>query len=207
MPDSLQTHGLYPTRLLYPIHSTVNSRPHPGIALQYLCSSSKPLCFLRDLHLHPVYVGLWQRLFVWDSFHSDCHRSATSLSASNASLFQTMPQCGDLIPASVPLTHSSPLPGAGPPAHCHLFPTSFLHPTKFCLGLWILFWQPGTRAHSQMVFCNIFSVWKCIPDVSMERDVFQVHLLLHHLILPISPPPNTTTPWGYSFNIWICWGT
>ena len=44
----------------------------------------------------------------------NCHRSAASLSASNASLFQTMPQCGDLIPASVPLTHSHPLPGAGP---------------------------------------------------------------------------------------------
>ena len=30
-----------------------------------------------------------------------------------------------------------------------------------------------------------FCVWRCIPDVSMERGVFHVHLFLHHLILTI----------------------
>ena len=36
-----------------------------------------------------------------------------------------------------------------------------------------------------MVFCMHFCVWRCIPDVSMERDVFHVRLLLLHLVLPL----------------------
>ena len=39
----------------------------------------------------------------------------------------------------------------------------------------------GTPVHSQLVFCMHFCVWRCIPDVSMERDVLHVHLLLCHL--------------------------
>ena len=41
----------------------------------------------------------------------------------------------------------------------------------------------GTPVHSQLVFCMCFCVWLCIPDVSMERDVLHVHLLLHYLVL------------------------
>ena len=33
------------------------------------------------------------------------------------------------------------------------------------------------------VFCMQFCVWRCIPDVSVERDVLHIHLLLHHLVL------------------------
>ena len=39
----------------------------------------------------------------------------------------------------------------------------------------------GTPIRSQLLFCMHFCVWRCIPDVSMERDVLHVHLLLHHL--------------------------
>ncbi|XP_065793192.1 complement factor H-like [Muntiacus reevesi] len=33
---------------------------------------------------------------------------------------------------------------------------------------------------SQLAFRKIFCVWRCIPDVSVERDVLHVHLLFHH---------------------------
>ena len=38
--------------------STVNSSPHPGIALQFLNSSSQLLCLPGDLHPYPGYVWL-----------------------------------------------------------------------------------------------------------------------------------------------------
>ena len=31
--------------------------------------------------------------------------------------------------------------------------------------------------------CKHFCVWRCIPDVSVERDVHHVHILLRHLVL------------------------
>ena len=36
---------------------------------------------------------------------------------------------------------------------------------------------------SQLVFCMHFCVWRCIPDVSVERDVLHLHLSLRHLVL------------------------
>ena len=52
---------------------------------------------------------------------------------------------------------------------------------EFCVGLYILFcWSGPVR--SQLVFCMHLCVWRCIPDVSVERDIFHVHLLLHHLV-------------------------
>ena len=35
----------------------------------------------------------------------------------------------------------------------------------------------------QLVFCMHFCVWRCIPDVSVERERVHVHLLLRHLVL------------------------
>ena len=52
--------------------------------------------------------------------------------------------------------------------------------------LYILFHWSGTPVCSQLVFCMHFCVWRCIPDVSEERDVLHVHLLLCHLVLPWS---------------------
>ena len=63
------------------------------------------------------------------------------------------------------------------------FSSYFLCPAKFCMVLYIFFWWSGTPAHSQLVFCNIFCVWKYIPDASVERDVLHVHLLLCNHIL------------------------
>ena len=44
----------------------------------------------------------------------------------------------------------------------------------------------STPVHSQLVFCMHFRVWKCIPDVSIERDILHVHLHLHHLVLAVN---------------------
>ena len=57
--------------------------------------------------------------------------------------------------------------------------------SEFCMVLYILFLWSGTPVHSQLVFCIHFCVGRCIPDVSVERDVLSVHLLLHHLVFPI----------------------
>ena len=39
----------------------------------------------------------------------------------------------------------------------------------------------GTPVRSELVFCMHFCVWRCVTDVSMERDVLHINLLLHHL--------------------------
>ena len=90
-----------------------------------------------------------------------------------------LPRCGDLTPASVlppPRCRSSP-------AHSLSFFPSLLCPTEFCVVLYILFHWSGTLACSQLVFHKIFCVLRCVPDVSIEREVLHIHLLLHHLIL------------------------
>ena len=51
--------------------------------------------------------------------------------------------------------------------------------------LYIVFLWSGTPVCSQLVFNMHFCVWRCIPDVSMKRDVLHIHLLLNHLVLPL----------------------
>ena len=41
----------------------------------------------------------------------------------------------------------------------------------------------GTPVFSQLVFCMHFCVWRCIPNVFLERDVRHIHLLVCHLVL------------------------
>ena len=50
--------------------------------------------------------------------------------------------------------------------------------------LYTLFHWSSTPVCSQLVFCMHFCVWRCIPDVSVGRDVFHIYLLLRHLVLP-----------------------
>ena len=47
---------------------------------------------------------------------------------------------------------------------------------------YILFRWSGPPVHCQLVFCVHFCVWRCIPDVSKERDILHVHLLICHLV-------------------------
>ena len=110
---------------------------------------------------------------VWFSFLLGCYRSAVSLSALNVSpLTQTIAPMWGLDPCPHPLR-------AGPVLLILLFFPQFLHPTKFCMVLYILCHWSGP----QLVFCKHFCVWRCISDVSMERDVLHVHLLLCRLVL------------------------
>ena len=66
----------------------------------------------------------------------------------------------------------------------------------------------GTRVCCQLVFCMNFCVWRSIPDVSMERDVLHIHLLLRCLVLHIvlyiepKPPVNSICP----LNSILHWG-
>ena len=70
-----------------------------------------------------------------------------------------------------------------PPPPPHQPRSEFLHPTEFCVVLYILFCWSGTHVCSQLVFCMHFCVWRCIPDVSMEKDILHICLRLCHLLL------------------------
>jgi len=113
---------------------------------------------------------------VWFSLHLDCHKSADALSNS----LKCFP---DLKLLQFPHPQS-----AGPVLLTLLlfFPLYF-HPTEFCLDLYISFQWSGTPAQSQLLFCNVFCIWRCIFDASMERDILHVQLLLCHLVSPKIP--------------------
>ena len=51
--------------------------------------------------------------------------------------------------------------------------------------LYILFHWLAPPVLSHLMFCMHYCVWRYIPVVSVERDVLHIHLLLHHLVLPI----------------------
>ena len=84
--------------------------------------------------------------------------------------FRQLPQCGDRTPASGP----PPARGKSTPTNTPIFlPSSFVLPTF--AWVYIFFSIDQVLLH--------FCVWRLIPDVSMERDVFHVHLLFTILIL------------------------
>ena len=112
------------------------------------------------------------------SIHLDCHRSTVSLAAIMFLLWlRKLSKCGDWNPASVcPLTE-----GRSSPTNTPISPTSSFVLLSF-LVLHILLHWPGTPVCSQLVFCMHLCVWRCIPDVPLERDVLHIHLLLHHFV-------------------------
>ena len=71
-----------------------------------------------------------------------------------------LPRCGDWTPASVPW----PTKGRSSPAHSPFSPL-FPFPAELCVFLYIFFQWSCTPACSQLVFCKIFCVWRCIPDL------------------------------------------
>ena len=181
---------------------SVNSRPCPGIVFQSLCSSSKLQHFLEDLYPCLGYVWLWQGLSVWFSFCSDSHRSAASLSNSlNASpLLQIFALPCISVPDSVPQ----------PKVQIQFYSLSsfwpsFVFPAECCLILYILFQWSG----SQLVFCKIFCVWRCIPDISVESDVLHVHQLFHHhgshcmILNPHLITSQVCCGWMSNFCSWV----
>ena len=126
--------------------SVVNSSSYPGVAPQSLNSRSQLLCLLGYLCPCPEYLQLQQGL-------SDSHSIQAALSLKYFSSNQTVAQCGDWTAASVP-----PLAeGRSSPTNTPVFP-QFLHPTEFCVGLYILSHWSGTPVCSQLVFCMHFCV-------------------------------------------------
>ena len=116
---------------------------------------------------------------VWFSFHLGSHRSAVSLSALNVSPLTQLPWCGDQTPASVP----PPSKGRSRPTNTPVFsPSSFVLPSFAWVYMFLSACRSGPPVCSQLVFCTHFCVWRCVPDVSMERNVLHVQLLLRHLV-------------------------
>ena len=89
-----------------------------------------------------------------------------------------LPWCRDWTPASVP----PPTEGRSSPSNTPVFPPSSFILLSFA-SIYILFHRSGTPVRSQLVFCMHFCVWRCVPDVSVERDVLHIHLLLQNLVI------------------------
>ena len=91
-----------------------------------------------------------------------------------------LPWCGGQNPASGP----PPAEGRPSPANTPVSPpTSFTLPS---FAWFYIFFSSAQFLLSQLVFCMHFCVWRNIPDVSVERDVFHIHLFLHHVVHPFT---------------------
>ena len=95
--------------------------------------------------------------------------------------FRQLPLYGDGTPAPVP----PPAEGRSSVTNTPVFPLVPLSYRVYVV-LYILFHWSGTPVCSQLVFCMHFWVRRCIPNVSVERDVLRIHLLLHLLVLYMS---------------------
>ena len=65
-----------------------------------------------------------------------------------------------------------------------MWPHGLLHTRIPCpCFVWIcifLSWSwSRTLATTQQAFCEIFYIWRCIPDAFVERDVLHIHLVLY----------------------------
>ena len=89
-----------------------------------------------------------------------------------------LPPCGDHTPASVPAQAE----GRCSPTSTPGFPTSSFVLSSF-VWFYIFFPTGQVLVCSQLLFCMHFCVWRCIPDISMERDVLYIYLLFCHLVL------------------------
>ena len=178
----LSSEGI-PCHYLPPIPSghlpTVNSSPHPGIALQSLCSSARLLHVPVDLHTWPGYVGLQHRSSMWLSLHSDRHRSAPLLSNSLPLGSNLLPQSGGLA-----LVFSSPTPWVQ---------VQFAHSSLLFPFLPAYYWDLCGSIYSFLVVRDscLFSAG-AVQDLHLkvyswcinEKRCTVVYLLLCHLFFP-----------------------
>ena len=152
----------------------VNNRPHPGIAPQSSSQLPAAVFFLGDLCMAAARI-VCVILIPFGLSQISCFTlSLKCFSSSN---------CPDV--GIRPLLQFPHLLRAVPLLLTLFFSPYFLHPTKFWVFLHILFQLSGTPACSKLVFCKHCSVWRCSPDVSMERDVLHVYLRLCHFVLII----------------------
>ena len=154
--------------------SAVSSSPRPGIAPQSLTSSSQLLHLRGELCPYQGYIWLWQGLILIPFRVPQISCFTLSLKCFSSDP-DNCPQSGDETPASVP----PPAEGRSRPTDTPVFP-----PSSFCVVLHTLFQWSGIPVCSQLVFCKHLCVSRCIPDVSVERDVLHIHLFLLHLVLP-----------------------
>ena len=75
------------------------------------------------------------------------------------------------------------LPRAGPVLLIFLFFSLVPSSYQVLCGSVYSFPLVSTPVCSQLVFCMHFCVWRCTPDVSMERDLLHIQLLFRHLVL------------------------
>ena len=217
--------------ILIPFRLSQISFPHSSVSKESACNTG-------ELGLIPGSSGRfpWRRKWQPPQLvlpgESHAERSLTGYSKSHAlvtipppppsqiSCFTLSLKCFSSVPWTVsspskgahvgtrPLLQSPHLPRAGL-VLLTLFSSHFLHPTEFCVVLYILLRWPGAPACSQLAFCNISCVWRCLPDVSLERDELHIHLLLHHLVPPhlikLRPHlPRGTIPAGTIFYQPVC---
>ena len=107
---------------------------------QQECPTSAAACIRMDLRSCPGYVGPWSRLSGWLPFHSDCHRSAASLSGSLKCFPSVAADC----------------PGSSSPHHLpHPVHISSIHSPSLSL---LSFIRPD------FVWICIFLSWKVVRD-------------------------------------------
>ena len=117
------------------------------------------------------------------------------------------PQCGDRTPASVP----PPAKGRSSPTNTPVFSPSFFILLSF--AWFYIFFSSGQVLLTALSWCSACtSVSKVIfLNVSVERDVLHVHLLLHRLVLSIvhfitiiiiSAPPQIILEVEYPWPNW-----
>ena len=168
----------------------VNSRSFSGIAPQSLHSSSQLLCFLGDLH--PC-LGMAAARIVCVILNP--------FKLPQISCFTLSLKCFSSNPSNCPNVGLDP---------CFISPTcwvkvqsnypvflsrSFILPTF----VWLyIFFSGGQVLLPALSWCSAsIPVRRCIPDVSVERDVLHVHLLLHHLF-PCELFLNTFCPFVFT---------
>ena len=133
--------------------SAVNSSPCPGIAPQSLHSCFQLLCLLGELCPCPGYCG----------YSNDC-LILIPFTLPQISSFALSLKCFSSDSDSCPAVGIGPLLQfphplrAGPVLLTLLFSPQFLHPTEFCMVLYILFHCSGTPVCSQPAFCIHFCV-------------------------------------------------
>lgn len=168
MADQLSSKGISHCALFHvPLGRlpSVNNRLHPGLVLQCLWSSSQQLHILVDLYPCPRYIGLWQRLSMWFSFHQDCHRSAAALCNSL--------KCFSTVPNNCPNLGVLPLPQyPNPWGHVQSCSLSSFSPTSFVLlsFAWIYVFLSsgqGLCPFSANVLRDLLCQ-RCISDISVK---------------------------------------
>ena len=184
--------GIFHHNLLPHIPSTylsaVNSNPHPGCST--IPKLQLPTAVLSRGPASLPGLCMAEARTVWFSFHLGCHRSAASLSALTVSpLTQTIA----LMWKSV----SPPTKGKSSPTNIPVSP-----PSSFVLPSFVWFqilFSIGQVLLSALSWCSACTsvVWRCIPDISVEKDVLHIHPVLRHLVLLLwpsyfkLPPPDS----------------